>query len=328
MRRALVTLVMLALAAPATGAPPKEPPMHRDTVNTAAVSADGATLLTGSTSGEVVWWSTAPFRAMRELVAGASGEERGRIAALAVDARGERAAVAADWAKAVEVWTLLGDAPAMTPLPAHGVRTTALAWSPDGLLATAGHDRGPARADDDDDALPPMLPAVVRLWSGTRLVRELEGPPGRVTALAFGPGGHLSAGGDGEAREWDAATGALRGKTKTAGQVAAIVYVGDERCVVAAEGAACGGAQSAEVRGVRAPTLAAAVTAAHVAAGTYEALVVTRRSDGSAVAQIPGRAAAVVPVRGDLWAVFESSIVVLHEGAPSGASHNVRVLAQ
>jgi hypothetical protein len=324
---ALVALLPL----PSTAAPKEEARMHRDNVNTAAVDAEGRRLLTGSTGGEVVLWQTSPMRPLVELEAAGSSGTRGRIAALALTPDGQVAAVAPDWAREVELWTL-GEAPAASPLAAHSARTTALAYAPDGaMLATAGHDRAPAGAKGgEDDELPPMTAAAVRLWRDGKLLRELGGPHGRITALTFDEaGGRVAAGGEGEARVWDTATGRLTATLAASGQVATIAFAGASICVVASEGAACfEGSNRQPVAGVRAPTLAAALAGDVIAAGTFDELMVVRRTSGERLATVPGRATAVVRVGADLWALFDDRAVVLHNGIPEGVEHTLRVVSE
>lgn len=332
MRRAihsLLALLPLVVVSPAASAAGEEAPMHRDHVSAATASADGARILTSSTSGEAVLWQTAPFQPILELAPGESGEDRGRISAIAIDSTGARALIAQDWAATVELWTL-GAAPSFTRLAAHSARTTAAAFAPKGaLLATAGADRGPAAAGaPDDDQIPPMLPAVIRLWRGERLSTELPAPPGRVTALAFdATGERLAAGGDGQVRVWEVATGRLDSTLKAPGQVAAIAFDGGSVCVVASDGTACHGGGKATALPARSPALAAAVTHSLIVASTHEEVEVWSRAKGARIAALPGRAAAVVPVGADLWVVFEDRAVLLHDGRPTGVEHRLMAVS-
>lgn len=300
---------------------------HATTVSSAALSADGARLATGSSGGDVILWRTAPFAAQARLDP-PGGRARGRIEALAFSPGGDRLAIAARDTGKVELW----DPGTVTPIPdppGHGGATWALAFAPGGRLATYGADRAPAPPGGDDDDVPTALgPPVVRLWSDGALLAELAAPPGRMGRLAFSPDGQaLALAAPDTVWEWGVADRKVRRQVDLPGEPAWVGWLPD--------GALCGassrvvrcwprlhavGADGAvDTEGARAPTRAAVVTARHVVTGTFDQVEVRPRGGATPTITPPitvaGRAYAILAAQGDAaWLVFEDRAVVLSLG--------------
>jgi cytochrome c len=217
-----ISLVLAVSPAPASAA---ELRGHGGPVRAIAVSADGATAVTGSFDTAVILWSLADGRARQVLrfhdgqvnavamlpdgrfaSAGAEGKvalwregesvpeilsgHEGPVAGLAVSPDGARLASAA-WDGTVRLWPLAGGEARV--LRGHRGNVNAVAFLPDGTLVSAGYD------------------ATLRFWPDGR-----EEAPATVTlptplnALATLPGGTLVAGGaDGRVRLLDSRGSAL-----------------------------------------------------------------------------------------------------------------------
>jgi hypothetical protein len=286
--------------------------MHRHNVFVAALSGDGGRIATGSVGGEVLVWSTRPFVPVRDLPARGN---RGKISALALSQDGGEALVAPDWKPTVERWDVTAGA-LRGELAAHTGRTTALAYSPSGLVATGGADHAsPAGGAASDDEIPALSPPSVRLWKQDSRLRELTGLKGRIGAIAFNHDGSLIAAvADDAVKVWTTADGAELASYALPGEAAAVAFRGDDVCAVTSTAAACFTRHGAvAVDGARAPTRAAAITRAWIASGTFEAIEV--RGEGGAVrATIPGRAYAIVGRGDDLWAILADSVIAVRSG--------------
>jgi hypothetical protein len=312
-----------AAPSPAAPAPPPSPaapsptgkdPMHRHNVFAAALSGDGARIITGSVAGEVLVWSTRPFVPVRDLPPPAN---RGKISALALSPDGAEALVAPDWKPAVERWDV-GAGAGRGELAAHTGRTTALAYAPaGGIIATGGADRlQPAKGGGTDDEVPKLSPPVVRLWKQGAPVHELAGLRGRIGAIAFSHDGSLvAAGGDDAVKVWRTADGAEVATHDLPGEAAVVAFRGEDVCAVSSKGGSCFGKRGVvPIQGARAPTRAAAITPGWTASGTYEEVEV-RDAAGAVRATFPGRAYAIVGRGDDLWAILADQVIPVRSGA-------------
>jgi WD40 repeat protein len=301
-----------AAPAPQTG----KDQMHRHNVFVAALSGDGARIITGSVGGEVLVWSTRPFVPVRDLPPPAN---RGKISALALSPDGTEALVAPDWKPAVERWDV-GAGAARGELAAHTGRTTALAYAPAGdLVATGGADRvqpaaGGGKAGTDDE-VPQLSPPAVRLWKQGARLRELTGLKARVGALAFNHDGSLiAAGGDDAVKVWRTADGAEVAAYDLPGEAAGVAFRGEDVCAVSSKAAACFTKRGAvSIKDARAPTRAAAITGGWLASGTYEEVEV-RDATGAVRATLPGRAYAIVGRGDDLWVILADQVIPVRSG--------------
>jgi WD40 repeat protein len=306
--------------------------MHRHNVFSAAASPAGGRLVTSSTSGEVIVWQTAPLRALHTL-APPAGIQRGKTRALAISPDGETIAIGVESQGEVERWRA-SDGKEATPLHAYTGRVTALAYHPAGdVLATAGADRaagGGSSGDGLDDEVPALQPPVVRIWRGDQKALELPGLKGTVWAMAFDAGGDsIAAGGEDSVHVWSASTGHRTAEYHIPGQIAAITFVSKRVCVISSKLGRCfdPGAPDRPVEwpGVKAPTTAAYIDQSWIVSGTYEALEV-RSFDkpDTVVTSIPDRVYSVIPVGKDIWAIFKDRAVVLRDGKPTGAEHELK----
>lgn len=309
-------------APPDVGPPPeKEVVMHRDNVFVAAADQAGTRLVTGSVSGEVILWDVEPFAARLTLAAAGTG----KVGALAMSPAGDVVTWVIDWRS--EVVVASGDGlQVRNAVPGHTGRVTALAIGNDGMLAIGGADRLSSEGGaSGDDEIPRMGPPTVRLVTGGRVVHELAGLSGRITALVIsGDGRRVAGGGEGRVIVWDVATGGVLETIDAPGQTASITLA-RETCVATSDGAFCSGPSGRrEFAGARAPTLAAAMSSdgALVATGTYDATEI-RRVGLDSVVSVPGRAYAIVPVGASWWAIQVDRALIVRDGRPTG---DVRIL--
>jgi WD40 repeat protein len=156
-------------------------------VNSAALSPDGETVLTGCNDGSVRFWNSATVTPSRQVFA-----HRGPIYATAFSPDGRTAATGGEDGK-VRLWDVASRKVLGQPL-GHGGPVLSLTFSPDGqtLLTASGDHRA-------------------RLWgvsSGNLLAPNLR-HGGAVRAVAFSPDGSriLTASEDATARLWDSSTG-------------------------------------------------------------------------------------------------------------------------
>jgi len=155
-----------------------------------ALSADGAYLAMGTSTGEVQLRRVAD-RTLLMAVQGHSGPSMG--VALSVDGR---TVASASWDETVKLWEAPGGR-LLATLRGHTGRVWRVALSGDGrLVASSGVD------------------GTVRLWEAPngRLLATLEGHTGAVRGVALSGDGHTAASGgaDGTVRLWEAPSGELR----------------------------------------------------------------------------------------------------------------------
>ena len=155
-----------------------------------ALSADGAYLAMGTSTGEVQLRRVAD-RTLLMAVQGHSGPSMG--VALSVDGR---TVASASWDETVKLWEAPGGR-LLATLRGHTGRVWRVALSGDGrLVASSGVDK------------------TVRLWEAPngRLLATLEGHTGAVRGVALSGDGHTAASGgaDGTVRLWEAPSGELR----------------------------------------------------------------------------------------------------------------------
>jgi WD40 repeat protein len=161
---------------------------HGGTVGSVAVTADGATAVSGSGDGTVQVWDLATGRQWANL----PGHD-GPVGSVAVTPDGATAVSGGSDGR-VLVWGL-ATGTQRAKLPGHGGRVGSVAVTPDGATAVTGG------LDDD----------TVRVWDPAtgRQLAELPGHDGPVWAVAVTADGAtaISGGGDGTVRVWDLATG-------------------------------------------------------------------------------------------------------------------------
>jgi WD40 repeat protein/serine/threonine protein kinase len=243
-----------------TGEPVGRALPHQDTVQALAFGPDGRTLLTGSDDRTARLWDVATGRPIGQPL-----EHQARVRAVGLGPDG-RTLLTASADGTARVW---GAAPA-EPYGRtfrHQAQVMAVAWAPDGATVATGTDDGrawrwrvatgerllPLRHEDDvwvvafDPAGRTLLTGsrdhTVRLWdaAGGTLLQTLRHAH-RVRSAAFSPDGRtvVAGGGDtstGEARFWDAATGAVLGPPlETEGVVRQVAFSPDGRTCATADG--------------------------------------------------------------------------------------------
>jgi serine/threonine-protein kinase len=177
---------------------------HSDRVVALAFSADRALLASGSWDGTAKLWNLAEGRDIKTLGV------RGSVSAVALSDDGAwLAAGATD--KSVHLWDLRGNS-AARELKGHKRSIQALAFSPDSKsLASAAPDER------------------ILLWAvgADAAPRQLPSPPHGATTLAFSPNGRvLAAGGGGEVKVWDVASGSDAATTNTPGWLYSLTFDG------------------------------------------------------------------------------------------------------
>jgi WD40 repeat protein len=158
-----------------------------------AFAPDGLSLAGGGDAAEVHLWEMPEGRRQRELPGHAGG-----ALALAFGPGG-RVLASGGKDRRVRLWELASGRERGRPID-HAAWVRSLALTADGRFLASGADDG-----------------VVRLWDmAGRLLDELPGHRGPVTALAFGPGDGVlvSAGLDGTALVWDVAATLKAGRPK------------------------------------------------------------------------------------------------------------------
>ncbi|MHC4938848.1 MAG: WD40 repeat domain-containing serine/threonine protein kinase [Planctomycetota bacterium] len=185
----------------ATGADVKYIPEKGDRLSSLAYSPDGKWIVAGSEDGT----GRVHDAETGELVATLTGHTVS-VTSIAVDASSRRV-VTGSADQSVRIWSIDGSGEA-TVLKGHAARVQAVAFGPDGTVASA------------DDA------GVVILWESGK-PRRLTGHQGAVFGVAFSPDGKslATAGADHTIRLWNAVDGAeqevLRGH---GGKVRAVSY--------------------------------------------------------------------------------------------------------
>jgi WD40 repeat protein len=165
---------------------------HRNTCFSLAFSPDGKRLLTGCFDGKVRTWDTSDWRPGRSWAA------VGRVASLAVSAKGDLVAAGTD--HGVQAWDLASGREVLSA-DEHERIVIGVGFTPDGkTLVSASEDH------------------TLRLWhvaSGRGLL-ALRGHECMLTALAVLPDGDTNASGDrdGEVRFWRAPALALTDQRK------------------------------------------------------------------------------------------------------------------
>ena len=302
--------------------------MHRSSVKAAAASGDGGMLVTGAHGEEVVVWRTSPLAPRARLAP--SGRHRSGVVALAVSPSGDEIAVATRSARDIERW----DARTFeerAPLSTHTIETTALAYGPQGLLATAGVDRDESAQTQDggelDDEVPPMQAPTVRLWRDGQLTRELVGPAGRIRAIQFdGSGRRLAAATDGKAFVWDLESAEVVAKQELDGDGATVAFIGDEVCAVSSREAICfAGDRRRRIAEIRGFGRVAWIDDEFLISSSYDEIEVRNATDGSQKDSAPGRAYAMVKVGAEIWVVLSDRILVVRRGTI--ASESLRLQA-
>jgi WD40 repeat protein len=160
---------------------------HRGSINAAALSRDGRTLVTGTSQGEAWLWDVAAGRQRGEPL-----EHPGPVRAVALSPDGKTALTGCAGDGDLRLWDVKTGR--VVRVAAHAAQITAVAFRRDGkALASGSGDR------------------TARLWDFT--TGEPISAPLRhdapVTAVAFRPDGKflLTAAADGTLRRWDAVTG-------------------------------------------------------------------------------------------------------------------------
>lgn len=176
---------------PTTGARSKGLQGHVSGVVALCCSPDGQTLASASRDQTIKTWEPASGRE----IASRSAAHKGKVNALAFTADGRQLASGGDDG-AVHVWDA-ATGTARANLEGHTAPVRALAFAPDGTLASASDD------------------ATVRLWPPDRDVaacRILRAFGDRESALIFSPGGHSLVMGSarGALTVWDAVAGVPR----------------------------------------------------------------------------------------------------------------------
>jgi WD40 repeat protein len=170
-------------------------PSQVTSINAAALSADGKSLVVGSLGGAMWLWNlslpgTDPIELASKRSRGNESELSPQVNSLAFSPDGRWIAVGSDWTDSVQLWDPAGVA-APINLPEAGQRTYSVKFSPDGkLLAACG----------DDDK--------VRIWSvdaPTTAPSVIDIGDLGASAIAFDPDGHILAFGDatGGVYMWD-----------------------------------------------------------------------------------------------------------------------------
>lgn len=189
---------------------------HKDWVQALSFAPDGKQLASAGNDRVVRIWDVASG----EPVATLSGH-RYPVNALAYAPDGRRL-VSASTDGDMRVWDRASGA--ARALRAEGHAVYALAFAPNGVLATAGKDR------------------IITLWdtAGGNIVRTLEGHTADIHALVYSPSGRslVSAGADRTLRVWDLVRGeevaALAGHRET---ILALAYSADGRWLASSDAA-------------------------------------------------------------------------------------------
>ena len=159
---------------------------HTDIVSSAAYSADGATLASGSWDNTIRLWNTQTGQPEATL----SGHTD-RVVSVAFSPDGTTL-VSGSWDNTIRLWNTQTGQPEAT-LSGHTDRVVSVAFSPDGNLLASADQVG-----------------RIYLWDvATRqAVATLTGHTEEVTAIVFSPDGNLlvSTSQDGDIRLWDLAT--------------------------------------------------------------------------------------------------------------------------
>ncbi|MBI0300228.1 PD40 domain-containing protein [Streptomyces sp. PRKS01-29] len=194
----------------------------------AAVSSDGTTLVTGGADRAQFWHLPSLRGDGRPLRLPDHAQRPFEVVAFSPDGRTLAAGGTNDpGGEVVRLWDVASRTQRGEPLTGHEGGVEGLLFSPDGkTLAVSSH----------------VGDGVVRLWdvaSRRQRGEALTGHEGGVGAMAFSPDGKTlavsaSVGGDGLVRLWDTATGTRRGKplrARTVG-VSALAYSGDGKTIV------------------------------------------------------------------------------------------------
>jgi eukaryotic-like serine/threonine-protein kinase len=211
--------------------PPAEIPSptgHLDEAWSAAYSADGKLLATGSDDTDepqtIKIWDPATAQLIRGWFGGV-----GTVASLAFSPDG-RILVSGHLTPhdGVRIWDV-STGSLLTTLRGHRDMVRAVAFSPDGrLLATAGGYKGLVEKDWN-----------IRVWDveSSTCVAVLEGHTDVVQALAFSPDGRtlVSASYDQTLRLWDMRNGQLLQSERCADHLVALAFLPNERKLAAAQ---------------------------------------------------------------------------------------------
>ncbi len=168
-----------------------------ETVECAAISADGARVLSGSADRTVILWDRATAKEIRRF-----GPAGGRVISAIFSPDGRRGLSAGE-DKVIRLWDL-STGKLLREFKGHSEWVFSLAFSPDGRLfySTSG---GPDIWHDGKDS-------AVRVWDVEtgKEIRRLEGHKGRVLCVAVSPDGRqVLTGGDTSLILWDASNGKI-----------------------------------------------------------------------------------------------------------------------
>jgi WD40 repeat protein len=168
-----------------------------ETVEYAAVSADGKRVLSGSVDGTTILWDRETGKVIQKL-----GPVKGRIIS-AIFSPDDRRALIAGEDKVIRLWDLQTGR-LVREFKGHEEWVFSLAFAADGHVAysTSG---GPDLWHDGKDS-------AVRVWDVEtgRQVRKLEGHKGRVLSVVVSPDGRqVLTGGGTSVILWDAASGKI-----------------------------------------------------------------------------------------------------------------------
>lgn len=187
---------------------------YTDIVTSAAISADGSKLVSGSADRSVIIWDMDSGDIIRKLLGHSMP-----VQSVAINPLGDIAASGAEGGTII-LWDVASGRP-LRQLSGHSNTVGTLAFSPDGALLVSGG------ADNK-----------LILWDVTSgdMVRELEGHTGPVVEAVFSPDGSrlVSGSTDTHILVWEVADGAPIRRIEAESRVDSVVFRPDGRAILAA----------------------------------------------------------------------------------------------